>query len=67
MQAFTQQQLIHLLQLAEGKSAGKESESDGGLIEPALDGPGRGFDHGPLTRRQRWKVGHLKPGVTGAG
>jgi hypothetical protein len=50
MQAFTHQQLVHLLELAQREHGREKAEGHGGLIEPALDGSGSGFDHRTLPR-----------------
>jgi hypothetical protein len=65
MQAFTEQQFVHLLELAQGKCRGQKPECNRSLIEASLDGPGRRFDHRSLPWSQWRMVTHRKPGIAG--
>jgi hypothetical protein len=48
VQALTQQQLVHLLELAQGECRRQKSERNRGLIEPSLYRPRCTFDDGTL-------------------
>jgi hypothetical protein len=67
MQAFTEQQFVHLLKLAQRKDRGQKSERDGGLIQPSLNGPDRQFDHRALSGSQRRMITHREPRVARPG
>jgi hypothetical protein len=63
VQAFTEQQLVHVLQLAQGESGRQKAEGDWGLIEPALNRFGSSFDHPALPWGEWRKIPFRKPGI----
>jgi len=67
MQAFTEEQLIHVLQLTQGKRRGEKPEGYGRLIKAAFDGFGGTLDHGALPGSQGRELRNLEPCVARTG
>src|SRR5215210_7741058 len=67
VQAFIQQQLVHVLELAQGESGWEKPEGDWGLIQPALDGARRCLDHRPLPGGKGREIPNREPRIASSG